>query len=214
MKAVLKQIAERIDAASLRERVLIFLALTAGLVFVINAALIEPLRSTQKRLAAEAAEGQAELQAAQGEIARMVQNAAIDPNAGSKARLTTLRTELAELDARIVKEQGRFTPPERMRAALDEMLQRNKGLALVDFTSLPVAAVGGGTAGGGTLYRHGLGFPVTGTYLELYDDLRPLGPMPTQLYWRRAELTVGEYPVMSLKLVVYTVSFDRAWLIV
>ena len=44
MKAMLKLIAERIDAASLRERVLIFLALTAGLVFVLNAVLIAPLR--------------------------------------------------------------------------------------------------------------------------------------------------------------------------
>jgi len=215
VKALLKRLAERIDAASLRERVMIFLALTAGLIFIINTALIEPLRATQKTLATEAAQRDKELQTVQTQIARMLQSAAVDPNAGNRARLAALRVELARLDGRVAQEQSRFTPPERMRAVLDEMLQRNKGLALVDFTSLPVAALGGSApGGGGTLYRHGLEFTVTGTYLELYEYLRALERMPTQLYWRRAELTATEYPVVSLKLTVYTISFDRAWLIV
>jgi MSHA biogenesis protein MshJ len=215
VKALLKRIAERIDAASLRERVLIFLALTALLVFVVNAALIEPMRVTQKRLTAEAAQREKELQAVQAQIARMVQSAAVDPNAANRARLATLQSELAQLDARIAQEQSRFTPPERMRAVLEEMLQRNKGLALVELNSLPVAPIGSvGTAGDAALYRHGIEFTVTGTYLELYEYLRALERLPTQLYWRRAELIAGEYPVATLRLTLFTVSFDRAWLIV
>jgi MSHA biogenesis protein MshJ len=214
MKALLKRLAERIDRASLRERVLVFLALTAGLVFIVNIALIDPLRTTQKRLAAETAQGEMELRAMQEKIARMVQDAAVDPNAGNRTRLAALRAELKELDARVAQEQGRFTPPERMRGVLDEMLQRNKGLALIDFSSLPVTAIGDNAAGSGALYRHGIEFTVTGTYAELYEYLRALERMPTQLYWRRAELAVSEYPVSTLKLTIYTVSFDRAWLIV
>ena len=214
MKALLKRIAERIDRASLRERVLVFLALTAALVLVVNMALIEPLRANQKRLAAETTQAEKELQAVQAKIALIVQNAAVDPNAGNRARLAALRAELKELDARVTQEQSRFTPPERMRAALDEMLQRNRGLALIDFTSLPVTAIGNNASGSGALYRHGIEFTVTSTYVELYEYLRALERMPTQLYWRRAELSVTEYPAATLKLTIYTVSFDRAWLIV
>ncbi len=212
MKAFLKRLAERVDAASLRERVLIFLALTAGLIFIVNTALIEPLRTTQKRFATETAQREKDLQTVQAQVARMVQSKSVDPNAGTRARLAALRAELAQLDARIAQEQSRFTPPERMRAALDDMLQRNKGLALIDFTSLPVAPVG--ATGNAALYRHGIEFTVTGTYVELYEYLRALERMPTQLYWRRAEFAVGDYPSATLKLTVYTVSFDRAWLIV
>lgn len=215
MSALLKQLADRIDAASLRERVLIFLALTAVLVFVVNTALIDPMRLTQKRLTAEAAQREAELQAVQTQIARMVQGAAVDPNAANRARLAALRAELAQIDARIAQEQTRFTPPERMRAVLDEMLQRNKGLSLVELSSLPVAPIGatGGT-GNAALYRHGIQFTVTGTYVELYEYLRALERLPTQLYWGRAELVAGDYPIATLKLTIYTVSFDRAWMIV
>ena len=214
MRALLKRVVERIDRASLRERVLVFLALTAALVLIVNVTLIEPLRANQRRLAAETAQGEKELQMVQAKIVRMVQDAAVDPNAGNRARLAALRAELKELDARAVQEQSRFTPPERMRAVLDEMLQRNKGLALVDFSSLPVTAIGNNASGGGALYRHGIEFTVTGTYVELYEYLRALERMPTQLYWRRAELAVSEHPAVTLKLTVYTVSFDRAWLIV
>jgi MSHA biogenesis protein MshJ len=38
--------------------------------------------------------------------------------------------------------------------------------------------------------------------------------LPTQLYWGRADLAVAEYPSVTLKLTIYTVSFDRAWLVV
>ena len=44
MKATLKAWAERLDAATLRERVLIFLGLTLVAVFIVNVTLIDPQR--------------------------------------------------------------------------------------------------------------------------------------------------------------------------
>lgn len=217
MKALIRRYAERIDAATLRERVLMFLGLTLVLVFLGNAALLEPLRAKQKSLAAETALRQKELQTLQAQLEPMARSMQADPDAANRVKRAALREQLSRLDARIAQEQRRFTPPERMRAVLEEMLQRNKGLALLDLRSLPVAPIGGarpGAAGSGALYRHGIEFTVSGSYIDLYEYLRALERMPTQLYWRRAELVVSEYPVVTLKLTAYTVSFDRAWLIV
>ena len=217
MKALLKGYAERIDAATLRERVLIFLSLTLVLIFAANIVFLEPLRAKQKRFAAETAQRQKELDAVQSEVQRMARSVQVDLDAPNRARQTALREQLRELDARIAQEQKRFTPPERMRAVLQEMLQRNKRVALVDLRSLPVVPVGADGAAGtgsGTLYRHGIELTLSGTYVELYEYLRALENLPTQLYWRRAELAVGEHPVATLKLTAYTLSFDRAWLIV
>ena len=44
--------------------------------------------------------------------------------------------------------------------------------------------------------------------------MNTLERLPTQIYWGRAELAVTDYPSSTLKLTVYTVSLDRAWLIV
>lgn len=214
MKAFFKRYAERIDGATLRERVLIFLSLTLVLVFAVNAIFLEPLRAKQKRFATETAQRQKELETVQAEVQRLARSVQIDPDAGNRATQAALREQLAQLDARIAEEQRRFTPPERMRAALAEMLQRNKGVALIDLRSMPVSPVGAERAGGGTLYRHGIELTLSGTYFELYEYLRALESMPSQLYWRQAALVVGEHPRATLKLVAYTVSFDRTWLIV
>jgi len=217
MRALLKRYAERIDAATLRERAMIFAAATLILVFLVNAALIEPLRAKQKRLAAEAAQTTQALRAVQTQLATLVQSAGRDPDAPNRARLAALREQLAQLNARAVQERRRFTPPERMRDVLEEMLRRNRGLTLVELKTLPVAPVSapppGGTAPGGA-YRHGIDLTVSGNYVQLYDYLRMLERLPTQLYWARAELAVGEHPLLTLRLTAYTVSFDPAWLIV
>jgi MSHA biogenesis protein MshJ len=217
VKALLKRYAERIDAASLRERAMIFLALALGLVFVANAALIEPLRVKQKRLTAENQQRQQELQALQAGLQRLVQGAGQDTDSLNRARQKALREELARFNAKLEQEQRRFTAPDRMRAMLGEMFERNKQLTLVDLKTLPVTPLGAPRAGATNsqgLFRHGIELTVSGAYLDLYEYLRTLERMPAQLYWGRAELSVGEYPSSTLKLTLYTLSFDRAWLIV
>jgi MSHA biogenesis protein MshJ len=217
VKALIKRYAERIDAASLRERAMIFLALALGLVFVANAALIEPLRIKQKRLAAENQQRQQELQALQAGLQRLVQGAGQDTDSLNRARQTALREELARFNAKIQQEQRRFTPPDRMRAMLGEMFERNKQLTLLELKTLPVAPLGTARAGETNsqgLFRHGIELTVRGAYLDLYAYLQTLERLPAQLYWGRAELSTGEYPSITLKLTVYTVSFDRAWLTV
>jgi MSHA biogenesis protein MshJ len=184
-------------------------------VFLGNALLLEPLRAKQKRLVAEIGQQQKELETIQQALARSVQTAAQDPNAANRARLAAIRDALTQLNSRIAQEQRRFTPPDRMRSVLEEVLRRNKGLKLVDLKTLPAAPVGTASAGSASgVYRHGIEFTVSGRYADLYEYLRALEDLPTQLYWRRAELAVGEHPVLTLKLTAYTVSFDPAWLIV
>lgn len=218
MKARFKRMVERLDAATLRERVLVFLAAAAVMVFAAHAAFIAPLRTQQQQLAVQSELQQKELRSLQVSLQKLVaQGAGQDPDAANRARQAQLRAELSALNTRIAQEQRRFTQPERMRSVLEEMLERNRRLVLLDLRTLapvPIGSARGGPGGTPGLYRHGIEFTVSGTYPELYDYLRSLEQLPTQLYWGRAELAVSEYPTSTLKLTVYTVSFDRAWLIV
>lgn len=210
MNARLARYFERIDAASLRERVLMFLALAMLLVLMVNSVLIEPLRDRQKRLSTETNQRQGELSTIQKELRRLAAVEGADPNADMNRRAVAMRAELAALDARVVAEQQRFTAPERVREVLDEMLQRNKRLGLVELKTLPVSVIDSGKR----VFRHGVELTVTGTYIELFDYLTALERLPTQIYWGKAELEVVSHPTARLRLVVYTVSLDRAWLVV
>ena len=217
MKALLQRYAERIDNATLRERALIFLGLAFVLVFLINAALINPLRAREKSLAAEGAQLQQELVTLQAGLQGLLIGGSQDIDTANRARQTAARDELSRLNSQIAQEQRRFASPDRMRATLAEMLERNKRLSLVDLKTLPAAPLATAPAGPGGnpgLFRHGIELTVSGSYLDLYEYLQALERLPTQLYWGHAELAVAEYPSVTLKLTLYTVSFDRAWLIV
>lgn len=210
MKSTLSRQLERIDSASLRERVLIFLAMTLVVVLIVNLALIDPLRSRQRQLASETSQRQSELNTIQVELRRLAAMEDVNPNLLTGKRAVALRAELASIEARVLAEQQRFTAPERVREVLDEMLQRNKRLELVELKTLPVSVIDGGKR----VFRHGVELTVTGTYVELFDYLSALERLPMQLYWGTAELDVINHPTARLKLVVYTVSLDRAWLVV
>jgi MSHA biogenesis protein MshJ len=212
---MLKRYVERIDSASVRERALLFGAAALVLVFIVNSALIEPLRAKQRRLVAETAQRERELRTVQAEVQRQALARAADPDAQNRRRAAELRAELASLEARIVAEQRRFTSPQRMREALEEMLERDKRLRLVDLKTLPITDLAG-TQGqaGRRIFRHGVELTLAGSYLDLHAYLAALERMPTQLYWGKVEMSVSAYPVTTLKLTVYTLSFDKAWLVV
>ena len=216
MKQFIARMADRIDALELRQRVLLFVALACALVLIAETTFTGPLRAKHRRLVAEVAQHQKDFVTLQAELQRLVQGNAVDPDTANRRREAALREDLRQLNARIVEEQRRFTPPEQMRRVLEELLERNRGLSLVDLRTLPavpVAAARPGATRSG-MYRHGLELTVRGTYGELYEYLRALEGLPNQLYWGRAELAVNAHPLLTLKLTVHTLSFDRAWLIV
>jgi MSHA biogenesis protein MshJ len=211
----LKRIVERIDSATLRERVLMFLAAALVLAFVVNGLLIKPVRDAQRRLTTEITKNELELRTIQVEVQRLARARAEDPDARNRERVAHLRAQIAAADEQIADEQRRFTTPQRMRDVLDEMLQREKQLRLVDLKTLPVTdmAATQGPAGR-RVFRHGVELTLAGSYLDLYAYLAALEGLPTQLYWGRAEMSVSEYPVATLKITVFTLSLDQAWLVV
>jgi MSHA biogenesis protein MshJ len=214
MKATLKRYAERIDAATLHERVGVFLAAACVLIFIAYITVLAPMQARQKQAAAQNEQRQAELRTLQAELQRLARAAELDPNAPVRKREAALRAELAQLNARLAQEHGRFTPPERMRALLSDMLERHRGLALVDLRTIAPAAIGESAPSAPGVFRHGIEITLSGRYLDFYDYLQALERLPNQIYWGRAELSVAEYPQATLKITVYTLSFDRAWLIV
>jgi len=211
----MKRYFERIDNATLRERALLFAAAALILIFFAYSTLIKPLRDTQRRVSADLAQREGELRTVHSELQKLARTRDADPDAQNRQRVSELRAEVAALDAKITGEQRRFTSPQRMREVLEEMLERDKRLRLVDLKTLPVTdlAASQGPAAR-RVFRHGLELTLAGSYLDLHAYLAALEGLSTQLYWGRAEMSVTGYPVATLKLTVFTLSFDQAWLVV
>ena len=231
MKQLWKQYSDRIDAATLRERAMVFAAAVVILVLLMNSLLIEPQLARQKQLGREIAQRQQSIQTLQQQLAKMASERRANPDEADRVRLTDTRKRLAEVDAKLVEEQRKFAPPEQIGPILEEMLSRNRKLKLVDMRTLPVAPLETGAdkpaagakpteakppvakpAGQGQVYRHGVELTVTGTYLDLLAYLKALEKLPNQMYWGKLDLSVAAHPQVTLKLSVYTLSLDPAWM--
>ena len=203
---------DRFDALPTRQRVLIYVAVVLVLAFILDALLLSPARAHHKRLNQSIAGKAKEAAALKTALHAALEKSRPLDERPLRARQAELQRTLADVNERIAKERRRFTPPERMRDALEEMLRAHARLSLLELRTVPVVALGeGGVAG---LYRHGMEITLAGTYVDFYDYLRALERLPTQLYWGKAEIRVSEHPKATLKLTVYTVSFDTAWLVV
>ncbi|MBI3375545.1 MAG: agglutinin biogenesis protein [Betaproteobacteria bacterium] len=233
MKRLWKQYTEKMDGASLRERAMIFAAAATLLIAALNFALIEPELVKQRRLSREVAQRQGEIKLMQEQIQAIALTRKADPDREMRVRSEALRRQIAELESKLAEEQRRFAPSAQVGALLEEMLSRNRRLMLVDMRTLPAATLGG--EGGeapkpaaqkpaaakpaapvprGQIYRHGVEITVSGTYLDLLAYLKDLEKLPNQMYWGKLELAVSAHPQVTMKLSVYTLSLDLAWLVV
>jgi len=214
--SALSHYAERIDSGSLRERLLVFVASALVLVMVFYYGAINPMLAHRAALSQENQALNKQLDTMQRSLQRLFRSQATEHGVSLRHRIDALRAQLGTLDARVAAERHRFTPPQRMRVVLEGVLERDPQLKLIDLKTLPVVTLGDGKQAtpGHRIFRHGIELTVSGSYLDLYRYLSALERLPTQLYWGRAQLEVTHYPTAVLKLTVYTVSFDKAWLVV
>jgi MSHA biogenesis protein MshJ len=233
MKRLWLQYVTRMEAASLRERLMIFAAAAVAVIALASSVLIEPELARQRRLARDVEQRQGEIRKMQEQLQQMALARQADPDQATRKRIEALRARAAELEVKLKEEQRKFVSHERIGALLEELLGRNRRLQLVDMRTLPVAAIDPAApsqkppaekpgaekpaarpAAPGTIYRHGVEITISGTYLDLLNYLRDLEKLPSQMYWGRLELAAAAHPKVTLKLSVYTMSLDLAWLIV
>lgn len=230
MKRIWQRLADRIDAYSLRERGMMFAAAVLVLAMLMDAIFLQPEFAREKRLSSRVSQNQAELRTLQEQIQRVVSVRQADPDRDNRARLERLKTRVAESEAAIESEQRKFTPPEKMRAVLEEMLSRNRRVRLVELKTLAPTSIADAKAqpeaapkpaapvtakppaAERQIYRHGVELTVAGSYLDLLAYLQDLEKLPTQLYWGSAEMNAAAHPRVTLKITVYTLSLDKAWM--
>lgn len=226
MKGYLGRLQQRFEALNGRERLLVALACWLLLLFALDTVLVAPLRSKGAALEKAIAAKQGEAAGLETELAGLRARQAQDPDAETKKRIAEMEGRIGAIDAALQAARGRIVPPERMAALLEQVLRRNTRLALVSLRSLPPETLlaedkpaekkeggdGTETAAQGMLYRQGMELTLTGGYLDMLDYVAQLERLPWKMYWGRLDLTVEEHPRATLRLRVYTLSMDKAWL--
>ena len=53
-----------------------------------------------------------------------------------------------------------------------------------------------------------------GSYLDLLAYLKQIESLPVRMFWDKLSLSVTTYPMVTMRLVVYTISLEKVWLTV
>ena len=114
MKATWRKYADRIDALSLRERLMVFITALVIVLFLINAVFIDPLRTRNKALSAQMAQQQADLLASQVKI-QALQKELSEPDIANRARHDGIKSEIAQIDATLKEMQQSLVPAQNTK---------------------------------------------------------------------------------------------------
>lgn len=246
MKQQLQQqwlkLSTKLDAMTLRERAMVFVAVTAAILFLIYTMAVEPMLAKQKLLLAQIKQQQNQVAGIDLEITAKAQGFNLDPDAQERLRLQSARAEIDRISAGLLAVQKGLVAPEKIAPLLENLLSGHGKLRLMAMKTLPVtgmsesfAASAPPVAGGAAqvaapaqpnqpaapaaaqkprelLYRHGVEIVLQGSYLDMISYMAALEALPVQLFWGKASLDAQQYPNSRLTLTLYTLSLDQKWM--
>jgi MSHA biogenesis protein MshJ len=225
-----KRLANWIDSRKLSERGLLFAAIVALLVVVLNqiflhAASVKIAAQTKQMVTDRSATGKL-----QAEIQKLAAQVVVDPDAVNKARLQKLLADDASARAAIKQSSQDLVAPDQMISMLEAIMARQGKLELVSLTKLPIqsvstsppealapvmakpAAQANAAQAADVVYKHGVEIVVQGGYVELMDYLAQLENLPVRVVWGNLKLHVETYPKTTMSLTMYTLSLEKKWL--
>lgn len=141
MKPLWIKLCTRLDAMTLRERMMVFAAVAAGIVFLAYTMVLEPLLAKQKVLLAQINQQQNQIAGIDREIAQMAAAFVVDPDAEGRARLRSLQQQVDEGSAALLNMQKGLVAPEKIAPLLEHILRGNGKLRLLSMKTLPVSGL-------------------------------------------------------------------------
>lgn len=224
-KAEIKKYTDRIDAFSLRERGLIFIAALVVLyVFAVNV-LFAPLQVEQTRLENQLKGKRNQIQTVEKQVQTVLTGSAQETDAVKREKIAALAARLVALDESLSKATTGLVTPKEMARLVEQILVKNRKLVLVKVESLaPTPLLENGQTGTGTaatsaggkpdilIYKHGMRIVLKGRYLDILNYLKALERLPWKVFWGQVSLETEKYPVSRLTLLIYTLSTREGWI--
>lgn len=216
MRYYLDKLAAKVDACSLRERVLLLLCALAVLVGFWQAVVELPQERQRAQLLTELERIQNAESAQASQLAAL--NSALGRADGRhqqaerdalQARLASLENELADLSHGLVS-------AEQLPRILQDVLVSTTRLNLLRVQTLPVQELPLVSADAEQsptgVFQHSVGLQVSGTYFEVLEFLQTLEHLPWRFYWDRLDYKLLEYPRGIIDIRVYTLSAEEGLL--
>jgi len=205
IKTQYQQLATRIDALQLRERVLLLFACLAVVFFLVDVLGFQPVFKQQQQARQDISDHESQLEMLRIRSGLLGGAAGDDP----ATMRTRLQAQLDDLAALLKARLGGMLAPEQAASILEQVLAQEAGLTLqeVNASAEPLTAMdystGENVAVSG-VGRYELELQLEGSYLATLGYLRALEALPWNFFWEGVEFEVTEYPKARVTLDIYT----------
>lgn len=202
----------RLDALTLRERLLVFGTTVAVLFSIWHLSLMQPL-------AQRAETDKKELGSISGRIDTANENLEIQvlqlAGIGDDGRMQLQRIQqrIDDLNEQLGDYAAELISPAEMAQVLEGVLENQHQLRLLNMRNLGAEALSvSEDSRNAVFYKHGLEIELFGSYLACLDYLEAIESLPWRFYWQVLELDVEEFPMNRIRIEVSTLSMDEEWI--
>ena len=205
ISAKYQQLATRVDALQLRERMLLLLVSIVLLFFLVDSIGLRPLFKQHQLLLQDIKD-----QGLQIEVLRARSNL-INDTAGSEPLmpLAKLQRELNSIGPKLKYKLDGMLAPDKATSILEQVISHEEGLTLnvvntrlTPLTSIEADSIRSAEFDG--INRYELELQLEGGYLETLNYLRALEALPWNFFWSNITFAITDYPKASVNLEIYT----------
>jgi MSHA biogenesis protein MshJ len=228
VSAKISLLANRFDALTLRERLMILVLLLAVMVGGWLNLLWDKESLMQSRIKSDVDQLSEQNDLLNEKLNGLVRQAERDPNVEIRKELEQVKKVIEEMEGRIKGTAEALIEPQEMAKLLERMLLSSDNLKLVRLSTMNTEALGAAKkkddkaaleidesaakAAERNIFRHGFIVEFEGDYLSVLRYLQALEALPWQFFWDGIELGVTEYPVTRVKLQLHTLSLSEGWI--
>ena len=209
----LEGVQNRIDEFSLRERAILFLAISLVLYLLVNSLLLNPLEAQQKQLLERTRALHTEIAVLDQQSVAVVEASRNDPDAEQLQQLGQLQQRSGQLKQQIHDSLSGLVEPPQMSRALEQLLREQQALRFIRIENLepqPIMEAEG--QADSMIYRHTVVMEMEGDFHSALAYLQTLEQLEWQFRWDEVSLNMLSYPRAQVIFKVHTLSMQRGWL--
>jgi len=219
MSNSLQSIADRLNAMSIRERVLIFVAVAVLLQQLWDSYLWLPMSSELETTGNAIQATESKLALLQGELKIFSKKMSEDPDKATRNALKSLEQRLAAVNDQTRDATSKLVTPAQMVQLLEQMIISEAGLELVSLSTMPEVPLipipeddkKRQDLDRYQVYRHEFQIEFEGDYLSTLRYLEALENLPWHFFWDTVDYKVDQYPQSSITLKLYTLSLSKGF---
>lgn len=204
-----RQLEEKVNALSVRERLIVAGAAAVLLLGLCDQLLLRPWMTERAELTNKLQQLSTESQQASQNIAELEQQLANDPNQKLRDGISELQQRHSTVDADIGQITAGMIAPELMPQLLGDLLSERSGLRVQSVKTLPaepVLSANKEDARAPAIYRHVLELRLEGSFPDVQKYLDSIEQLPSKVIWDELAFEVETYPKGQLRLAVHTLS--------